>query len=201
MYGYGFIWYGSGSSILGLIPIRIQSGSRGFDDQKLKKIYSWKKKKFVFVYLSLGLHKGRPSYKRSLHLSKENIQHFITWNFLIFFYFSGLFLSSWIRIRIPNTDPDPLTRLNPDPIRVRFRIRICNPAKTVYGYAFILVGWIWIRNRIGCTDPDPDLWGPKGPTKEKKIQVLKCSLLRNEDSCSLDVLNGIIKLQFLIKKI
>ncbi len=33
----------------------------------------------------------------------------------------GHFLPSWIRIRI---DPDPLTRLNTDPIR----IRICNPA-------------------------------------------------------------------------
>ncbi len=32
---------------------------------------------------------------------------------------------SWIRIRIPNTDPDldPLTRLNPDPIGIRIRIR------------------------------------------------------------------------------
>jgi serine/threonine protein kinase len=27
----------------------------------------------------------------------------------------GTFLSSWIQIRIPNPDPDPLTRLNPDP--------------------------------------------------------------------------------------
>jgi len=27
--------------------------------------------------------------------------------FLNFFYFSGSFLPSWIRIRIPNTDPDP----------------------------------------------------------------------------------------------
>jgi hypothetical protein len=41
-------------------------------------------KKFVYIfflskiaiYLSLGLHKGRPSYRRSLQPSKENIQHF-----------------------------------------------------------------------------------------------------------------------------
>jgi hypothetical protein len=46
--------------------------------------------------LSLGLHKGR--YKRSLQLSKENTQHFKTRNFLIFFYFCGSFLPSWIRI-------------------------------------------------------------------------------------------------------
>ncbi len=36
----------------------------------------------------------------------------------IFFYFCGSFLPSWIRIRIPNTDPDPQTRLNTDPIRI-----------------------------------------------------------------------------------
>jgi hypothetical protein len=41
-----------------------------------------------------------------------------------FFYFCGSFLPSWIRIRIPNTDPDPLARLNTDPIRIRIR----NPA-------------------------------------------------------------------------
>ncbi len=30
-------------------------------------------------------------------------------------------MPSWIRIRILNTDPDPLTYLNPDPIRIRIR--------------------------------------------------------------------------------
>jgi hypothetical protein len=30
----------------------------------------------IAIYLSLGLHKGRPGYRRSLQLSKENIQHF-----------------------------------------------------------------------------------------------------------------------------
>jgi hypothetical protein len=50
---------------------------QGFYDQKLEKIYSWI---FFFflskttIYLSLGLHKGRPSYKRSLHLSKTDAQ-------------------------------------------------------------------------------------------------------------------------------
>ncbi len=52
------------------------------------------------IYLSLGLHKGRPSYQRSLQLSKENSQHFKTWNFLILTVstFVG-HLPSWIRIR------------------------------------------------------------------------------------------------------
>jgi hypothetical protein len=41
----------------------------------------------------------------------------------LFSYFCGSFLPSWIRIwiRIPNMypDPDPLSCLNPDPIRIR----------------------------------------------------------------------------------
>ncbi len=78
--GSAFISSGSGSSILGWIPIRIQ----GFKKQKLKKNYSYPKKlifldqKLQFPYLSLGLHKERPSYRRSLQLSKEAIQHFKT---------------------------------------------------------------------------------------------------------------------------
>ncbi len=48
----------------------------------------------------------------------------------IFFYFCGSFLPSWIRIRIPSTDPDPQTRLNMDPIRIRFRILIHSTAST-----------------------------------------------------------------------
>ncbi len=51
------------------------------------------KNKFVgsksAIYLSLGLHKGRLSYRRSLQPSKENIQHFRTWNFLICSIFVG----------------------------------------------------------------------------------------------------------------
>ncbi len=82
-------------------PIWIQ----GFNDQKLKKNYSWKKNLIFFwsknaIYLSLGLHKVRPSYKRSLQLSKEAIQHFKTWTLKKNFYFCGPFLPSWIRIRI-----------------------------------------------------------------------------------------------------
>ncbi len=46
--------------------------------------------KKIAIYLSLGLHKGRPSYKRSLRPSKENTQHFKTWN-LIFSIFVGFF--------------------------------------------------------------------------------------------------------------
>ncbi len=79
------LWYGIFLSFRP-DPIRIQS----FNDQKLKKKYSWKKFNFfgskTTIYLSLGLHKERPSYRRSIQLLKENIQHFKTWNFSIFSY-------------------------------------------------------------------------------------------------------------------
>ncbi len=117
-FGSGFFYSGSGSNILGWIPIRIRI--QGFNDQKLKKIHTRKKigifwSKFA-IYLSLGLHKGHPSYRRSLQPSKKNIQHFKTWNLFTFFYLCRSFLTSWIRIhcfqiRIQyfrlNTYPDP----------------------------------------------------------------------------------------------
>jgi hypothetical protein len=83
-----------------------------------------KKKIFFFlnqnlqIYLYLGIHKEHPSYKRSLQLSKEAIQLFKTWTFN-FFLLLWVIFAPWIRIRIPN--PDPLTRLNPDPIRICIR--------------------------------------------------------------------------------
>ncbi len=46
--------------------------------QLKKSIVFWSK---IAIYLSLGLQKGHPSWGRSLHFSKENIQHFKTWNF------------------------------------------------------------------------------------------------------------------------
>ncbi len=50
---------------------------------KLKKffLFFWSK---IAIYLSLGLYKGRPSYRRSLQPSKENIQQFKTWNLFTF---------------------------------------------------------------------------------------------------------------------
>jgi hypothetical protein len=65
------------------LRIRIPDPDPGFYDRKLKKITAEKKIKFFFgskttIYLSLGLHKGRPSYRRSLQPSKENIQYLKT---------------------------------------------------------------------------------------------------------------------------
>ncbi len=66
------------------------------------------------IYLSLGLYKVRPSYKRSHQLSKEAIQHFKTRTFKNFLLWGVIFA-----LLDPDSDPDPLTRLNPDPIRIR----------------------------------------------------------------------------------
>jgi hypothetical protein len=55
-----------------------RSGSRALMTKKFKQMTSEKKKKKfctkTTMYLSLGLHKERPSYRRSLQLSKEAIQ-------------------------------------------------------------------------------------------------------------------------------
>jgi hypothetical protein len=87
--GSVFIWYGSGS------------GSRGFDDKNWTNLQLKKKKlkSKTTIYLYLGLHKGRPSYKRSLQLSKKNIQHF-NMKFLKFF------LLLWVIFALLDPDPD-----------------------------------------------------------------------------------------------
>jgi hypothetical protein len=54
----------------------------------------------IAIYLSLGLFKGRPSYRRSLQLPKENIQHLKKIKFINFF----LFL--WVIFAILDPDPD-----------------------------------------------------------------------------------------------
>ncbi len=135
------IWIQSGSRIQSGFGTRIQSWSRfrfqsgsrvffqSFDDKKCQKFIAGNFFIFFLLKTTIYLHKGRPSYKRSLQLSKENIQYIKTRSFLIFFYFCGSFLHSWIRIRIlitdtdlpdlnesgSNTDPDPSHWLNPDP--------------------------------------------------------------------------------------
>jgi hypothetical protein len=95
----------------------------GFDEQKLKKFTVKKNNRNCFgskttVYLSIGIHKGRPSYKRSLSLSKENIRHSKTWTFLFFSSFVGHFRPPKSGSTEPiksgfNSDPDP-TLSDPD---------------------------------------------------------------------------------------
>ncbi len=108
--GSVFIFSGSGSSILGWTPIRIRI--QGFNDQKLRKKITADIFFYFFmiktaIYLSLGLHKVFPSYRRSLQLSKEAIQHFKTWTF------TNFCLLLWVIFAL--LDPDPQTRLNLDP--------------------------------------------------------------------------------------
>ncbi len=101
--------------------LKYRSGSGSNPDPGVLMTKNWKKfkaeKKLIFffikttIYLSLGLHKGRPNHKRNLQFSKENIQHFKTWYFLIFATFVGNFfppgsgsgfrIPDWIRIPNP----------------------------------------------------------------------------------------------------
>ncbi len=72
--------------------IRIRIRNHGFDEQNFfyKNTadffisFVWSK---IAIYWSLGVHKGRPSCRRSLQPSKENIQHFKRWILLAIFYF------------------------------------------------------------------------------------------------------------------
>ncbi len=113
--GSVFIFYGSGSGsgsrawcwrpIRIRIQIRIQYGSRALITKNWKKNYSWN---FFYIflwsktaiYLSLSLHKVCPSYRRSLHFSKEAIQHFKTWTF------TNYCLLLWVIFSLLDPDPD-----------------------------------------------------------------------------------------------
>ncbi len=101
--GSVFIFYGSGSGsrVLCWRPIRIQ----GFNDQKLKKLQLIFFFFFFFlsktaIYLSLGLHKVCPSYRRSLQLKRGHptLQNM---NFYQFF------LLLWVIFALLDPDPDP----------------------------------------------------------------------------------------------
>ncbi len=95
-----------------------------------RKITAEKKKKFgskPTIYLSLSLHKERSSYRRSLQLSKEAIQHFKTFTF--FSTFVGHFCppGSGSGSTDPiecgsNPDPQPWLRrsVGLDPARIGF---------------------------------------------------------------------------------
>ncbi len=97
--GSVFIFYGSGSGV------RIQYGSRALMTKNWKKIttenfflfFFWSK---TAVYLSLGLHKLYPSYRRSLQFSKEAIQHFKTWTV------TNYCLLLWVIFALLDPDPD-----------------------------------------------------------------------------------------------
>ncbi len=65
------------------------------------------------IYLSLGLHKVCPSYRRSLQLSKEAIQHFKTW------FFTNFFLPLWVIFCPPGSGSTDPIESGSNPIRIR----------------------------------------------------------------------------------
>jgi hypothetical protein len=70
------IWFRIRIRIQHFMLIRIRIWNQGFDDQKKVKKKNTAEICFISeiaIYLSLGLHKGRPSYRRNLQPSKENI--------------------------------------------------------------------------------------------------------------------------------
>jgi hypothetical protein len=84
-----------------------------------EKKYNWKKIYFLIknCSLSLGLYKGRPSYRISLQTTKENIKDFKKWNLLTFYIFVGHFALLDL-----NRDCESRSRtpLNPDPQHCRY---------------------------------------------------------------------------------
>ncbi len=99
----------------------------GFDDQNFEKIYSKKISIFlsnIAIYLTLDLHKGRPSYRRSLQPARElpALQNMIFW---IFFLFSWAILA----FLHPEPDADPADKNQCGSIRTRIRstsfLRMC----------------------------------------------------------------------------
>ncbi len=121
--GSVLIW--SGSSILGRIPIRIriQSRSRVLMTKNWTKFTAVKNFILFFLskttsYLSLGLHKRRPSYRRSLQLSKKNNPVLQIIKFLNF--------SQVIIFALLDPDLEPLTR--PDWNRIQFGSGCATPA-------------------------------------------------------------------------
>ncbi len=102
--------------------MRIRIQIQGFDDKKIGKNLQLKKITFcwskIAIYLSIGLHKRTSNLQeKSSSLKRE---HLALQN-LNFLHFYGSFWPSWIRIRIPNADPDPadqnecVSAADPDP--------------------------------------------------------------------------------------
>ncbi len=104
--GSVFIESGSGSTILSE-PWSGSNPDPGFWWPKTEEKKYNRKFFNIFFWSQIAIYL-RPSYRRSLHPSKQNIQYFKKWNFLIFSMSVGNFcphgsgsgLRIWIRIRI-----------------------------------------------------------------------------------------------------
>jgi hypothetical protein len=136
-----FIDYGYGSSILRwMIPIRIQ----GF-----WKIYSWKNVSYflsskIAIYLSLCLRTSvlqeKPSVLKREHLA---LQYMKFPNF--FFYFCKSFV-----LLDPDPVRDPLTWLNPGPIRIRIRKTEKNMLSSVALLRGLVLHTVTVHNHAIC---------------------------------------------------
>ncbi len=100
-------------------PIRIQSG---FNPDPRFRWQKTEEKIFFSLFLIKSAVYLCQIYRRSLQLSKENIQHFKKIDLLTYFYVCGLFLPSWFRIKKGSRDtidsgsnPDPDSDPDPDP--------------------------------------------------------------------------------------
>ncbi len=125
--------------------------------EKKNLIFFWSK---TVIYLSLGLHKVCPGYRRSLQLTKEAIQHFKTWIFSTFvghFCPPGSGSGFKLRIRIQWSDW----------IRIQYGSGYGSGSETLVQRPFwdwksgnwVLVNFgkfpcSWIQIRITNTDPD-----------------------------------------------
>jgi hypothetical protein len=110
--------YGSGSSISGQCLSGF--GSRVLMTKNCKMLQLEKitffYQKFQYTYFSPCLHEGRPSYRESLQLSKENTQHFKKIHFFTYFFclsFSATWIRIWIRILSANLDPSNQNQWDP----------------------------------------------------------------------------------------
>ncbi len=103
----------------------------------------------IAIYLSLGLLKGRPSYRKSLQPSKDNIQHFKKCILLTFF------LISWVIFALLDSDP--------------IRIHNHNTSEKEGGLVWLAV---FAANPNGFyADPTTELW------YVKNVLFTRCSII------------------------
>ncbi len=119
-----------------LVSTRIRIQIHVFDDQKLGKIYSWKKIYIFWPKKNCNLLIPRPP-QRTFKLQEKTSsleREYLALQNLNFLHFCGSILPSWIRIRIciPNADPDLYSQCGSGSSQPK-----------------------WMRIR---TDPDPQHW-------------------------------------------
>ncbi len=84
----------------------------------------------IAIYLSLGLHKGSPSCRRSLQPSKENIQHFKTKIYNFFLFLWVIFALGSTDLIEPGSGSETLLKTN-----------MCCHLRRIAGFLLCLFGW------------------------------------------------------------